>query len=160
MVCQVQGKFQMNSCLTCKYNQIPCQFSWRHIFYETAFSFFRDCFSIYLLVLHVCGGTMSLMSLLIKEALTLVMFSFIGAPGSNKTKLNAPRNWAWPGRVSTHWDRDKIVAILQKTFWNAFSWMKMYEFRWSSLSRFELTIFQHNGLAPTRRQAIVWTNDI
>ena len=29
----------------------------------------------------------------------------------------------------THWDRDKIDAILQTTFSNGFSWMKMYEFR-------------------------------
>ena len=25
----------------------------------------------------------------------------------------------------THWGRDKMAAILQKTFWNAFSWMNM-----------------------------------
>ena len=31
--------------------------------------------------------------------------------------------------VLTHWDRDKMVAIFQTTFSNAFSWMKMYEFR-------------------------------
>ena len=30
--------------------------------------------------------------------------------------------------LSTHWGRDKIDAISQKTFWNAFSWMKMNEF--------------------------------
>ena len=28
----------------------------------------------------------------------------------------------------THWGRDKINAILQTTFSNAYSWMKMYEF--------------------------------
>ena len=31
-------------------------------------------------------------------------------------------------RTFTHWGRDKIVAISQTTFWNACSWMKMYEF--------------------------------
>ena len=31
--------------------------------------------------------------------------------------------------ILTDWDRDKIDAILQTTFVNAFSWMKMYEFR-------------------------------
>ena len=31
--------------------------------------------------------------------------------------------------VFTHWGRDKMDAILQKTVSNAFSWMKMYEFR-------------------------------
>ena len=29
----------------------------------------------------------------------------------------------------THWVRDKMTAIFQTTFSNAFSWMKMYEFR-------------------------------
>ena len=29
----------------------------------------------------------------------------------------------------THWGRDKMAAIFQTTFSNAFSWMKMYEFR-------------------------------
>ena len=29
----------------------------------------------------------------------------------------------------THWGRDKMVAIFQTMFSNAFSWMKMYEFR-------------------------------
>ena len=29
----------------------------------------------------------------------------------------------------THWNRAKIDAILQTTFSNGFSWMKMYEFR-------------------------------
>ena len=47
----------------------------------------------------------------------------------------------------THWGRDKIDAILQTTFSNAISWMKMFEFRlkfhWSLLLRVQLTIFQH-----------------
>ena len=29
-----------------------------------------------------------------------------------------------------HCDRDKIADILHTTFWNAFPWMKMYEFRY------------------------------
>ena len=40
-----------------------------------------------------------------------------------------------------------IAAISQTTFSNAFSWVKMYEFRlgfhWSVFLRLELTIFQH-----------------
>ena len=28
----------------------------------------------------------------------------------------------------THWGQDKVKAILQTSFLNAFSWMKMYEF--------------------------------
>ena len=50
-------------------------------------------------------------------------------------------------RHLTHWGRDKMAAISQTMFSNAFSWMKMYEFRlkfhWSLFLRFQLTIFQH-----------------
>ena len=46
----------------------------------------------------------------------------------------------------THWGRDKMAAIFQTTFSNAFSWMKMYKFRikfhWSLFPRFQSTIFQ------------------
>ena len=51
---------------------------------------------------------------------------------------------AW---VLTHWGRDKMDAILQTTFWNAFSSMKMFEFQlkfhWNLFPRVQLTIFQH-----------------
>ena len=47
----------------------------------------------------------------------------------------------------THWDRDKMTAISQTTFSNAFSWMKMYafwlRFHWSLSLRAQLTIVQH-----------------
>ena len=47
----------------------------------------------------------------------------------------------------THWGRDKMAAICQTTFSNAFPWMKMYEFRlkfhWSLFVRVQLTIYQH-----------------
>ena len=47
----------------------------------------------------------------------------------------------------THWDQDKMAAIFQTTFSNAFLWMKMYElqlrFHWSLFPRIHLTIFQH-----------------
>ena len=47
----------------------------------------------------------------------------------------------------TNWGPDKIAAISQTTFSNAFSWMKIYEFRlrcqWSSFLRVQLTIFEH-----------------
>ena len=46
----------------------------------------------------------------------------------------------------THWGQDKIDAILQTTFSNAISWMKMFEFRlkfhWSLFLKVQLTIFQ------------------
>ena len=51
------------------------------------------------------------------------------------------------GLPLTHWGPDKMDAISQTTFSNAFSWMKMHEFRlifhWSLFPRLELTIFQH-----------------
>ena len=47
----------------------------------------------------------------------------------------------------THWGQDKMAAIFQTTFSNAFSWMKMYKFwlrfHWSLFPRVPLTIFQH-----------------
>ena len=49
-------------------------------------------------------------------------------------------------RGLTYWDRNKMSAIFQTTFWNAFSWMKMYEFRlrflWSLFLRVQSTISQ------------------
>ena len=49
--------------------------------------------------------------------------------------------------VLTHWGRDKMAAIFQTTFPNAFSWMKMFKFRlrfhWSLFPRVQLTVFQH-----------------
>ena len=47
----------------------------------------------------------------------------------------------------THWGRDKMAAISQTMFSNAFSWMKMCEcclsFHWSLFLRVQLTIFHH-----------------
>ena len=47
----------------------------------------------------------------------------------------------------THWGRDKMAAIFQTTFSNAFSWMKMFKFllrfHWSLFPRVQLTIFHH-----------------
>ena len=49
--------------------------------------------------------------------------------------------------VLAHWGRDKMAAISQTTFWNRFSWIRMYEFRfkfhWSLLLGAQLIIFQH-----------------
>ena len=51
------------------------------------------------------------------------------------------------GARLTHWGRDKMDAISQATFSNAFSWMKLYEFQlkfhWSLFLRVQLTILQH-----------------
>ena len=49
--------------------------------------------------------------------------------------------------VLTHWGQDKMAAIFQKTFSNAFSWMKMYKFllkfHWSVFPGVQLAIFHH-----------------
>ena len=64
--------------------------------------------------------------------------------------------------VLAHWGRGKMAAIFQTTSSNEFSWMKMCEYRlkfhWNLFLRVQLTI-SDNGLAPTRRQVIIWTND-
>ena len=48
--------------------------------------------------------------------------------------------------VLTQWGRDKMDAIWQRTFSNAFSWMKMFEFQlkfhWSLFPRVQFTILQ------------------
>ena len=48
---------------------------------------------------------------------------------------------------STHWGRDKMAAVSPTTLSNAFSWMKILEFRlkfhWSLFLRVQLTIIQH-----------------
>ena len=68
--------------------------------------------------------------------------------------------------VLTHWGRDKMDAVSQTTLWSAFSSMKMFEFRlkfhWSLFLRANWQssiIGLDNGLAQSRRQAIIWTND-
>ena len=59
-----------------------------------------------------------------------------------------------------------MATISPATLSNAFSWMKMLEFRlkfhWSLFLRVQLPTFQHwfrEWLAPTRWQAIIWTDD-
>ena len=66
---------------------------------------------------------------------------------NNSSMPNFNDGWAKPPLMLTHWGRDKMDAISQTTFSNAFSWMKIYEFRlschWSLFVRVQLTIFQH-----------------
>ena len=65
--------------------------------------------------------------------------------GTNSSKLVVPINptFIW----LTHWGRDKMDAVSQTIFSNAFSWMKIYAFRlkfhWGLFLRVKLTIFQH-----------------
>ena len=53
-----------------------------------------------------------------------------------------------------HWGWDKIVAISQTTISGAFSWMKMYEFRF----RFHLSLFMRFELTniPALVQIMAW----
>ena len=70
---------------------------------------------------------------------------FISAPMFYRNPTN-PNFHSTFSKHLTHWGRDKMDAISQTTFSNAFSWMKMHEFRlrfhWSLFLRLELTIFQ------------------
>ena len=50
-----------------------------------------------------------------------------------------------------------MAAILQMTFWNAFSWMKVYEF-WLKFHRSLFIGGPINNISAGRRQAIIWTN--
>ena len=50
----------------------------------------------------------------------------------------------------THWGRDKMAAISQTTLSNAFSWMKMYEFRLT----FHWSLFLNN--IPILVQIMAW----
>ena len=57
----------------------------------------------------------------------------------------------------THWGRDKMAAVLQMTFSNAFTlthWGRVTHICVSKL----IIISSDNGLSPGRRQAIIWTN--
>ena len=71
----------------------------------------------------------------------------------SRVKLTTTQLWfqivAWRRQstsILTHWGRDKMDAISQTTFSNAFSWMKIFEFRlkfhWSLFPKVLLTIFQ------------------
>ena len=56
-------------------------------------------------------------------------------------------NQLWLRQFLNHWGRDKMATVSQTTLSNAFSWMKMLEFRlrfhWSLFLRVQLTIIQH-----------------
>ena len=87
--------------------------------------------------------------------------------GVNYTNFLFTNNETWLMRliiVLTHWGQDKVAAIWRMTPSNAFSSMKMFElwikFYQSLFLRVQLVIIgSDNGLAPSRRQAIIWTND-
>ena len=66
----------------------------------------------------------------------------------------------------THWGRGKMAAVSQTTLSNTFLERKCYNFNQNvteicSYLSYEqyFSIGSDNGLAPTRRQAIMWTNE-
>ena len=69
--------------------------------------------------------------------------------------------------ILTHWGRDKMAAIFQTKFSNAFSWVKMYEFRlrfhWSLFPMVQLTICHYLNqwcLVYWRIQASLGLNEL
>ena len=57
-----------------------------------------------------------------------------------------------------------MAAIFQMTFSNAFFWLKMFTISLKfvpkgPINKLTSSIGLDNGLAPTRRQAIIWIND-
>ena len=67
--------------------------------------------------------------------------------------------------VLTHFPLDKMTAISQTIFSDTFSWIESLafwlKFHWSLFLMVQLTIPStdlDNGVAPQRRQAIIWTN--
>ena len=71
----------------------------------------------------------------------------ISQPMAQQYLLQPGGNWLCTQPKLTHWGPDKMADIFQTTFSNAFSWMKMYEFRfrfhWSLFLRVQLTIYHH-----------------
>ena len=68
-------------------------------------------------------------------------------------------------RALTHWDRDRMVAISQTTFWNTFFSMKMFEWKFWLKFRWSLCLSQI-GIDPALVQImerldadLIWTND-
>ena len=77
----------------------------------------------------------------------------------------APENCGYSINTYAYCGLDEMAAVFQTTYSNTFSWMKMYKFR----IRFHLDLFSRVqlkkssigsdiGLAPSRRQGIIWTN--
>ena len=66
---------------------------------------------------------------------------------------------------TTHWGRDKMATILRTPYSKGIFWMEIYELRlrFDLFLEVQITIYYSigsgNGLALTRRKAIIWTND-
>ena len=80
--------------------------------------------------------------------ITVMFLQLIWRSSTRRWNPQVPMSkWVAGPWFKAHWGRDEIDAISQMTSSNAFSWMKMNEFRlgfhWSLFLRFELTIFHH-----------------
>ena len=88
--------------------------------------------------------------------LTFVNPKYLWSQGVTNCMILCGCNYPCPMMVAHRWSnqslltyggRDKMAAISQTMFSNAFSWMKIYEFylrfHWSLFLRFQFTIFQH-----------------
>ena len=51
-----------------------------------------------------------------------------------------------------------LVDIFKCIFFNKNIWNPIKKIHWNSFLRFQLTACSDNGLAPTRQQAVIWTN--
>ena len=117
--------------------------------------FHVTCLRIFVLTYRYAAGIFHLLppSAVISQILSLLCalelsiittrFRPITPPSGQVTMTDS----AGPTILLTHWGRDKMAAIFRTTFSNAFSWMKIYEFRlrfhWNLFLRVQLTIFQH-----------------
>ena len=78
---------------------------------------------------------------------------WLAVPSSSLWRPSNDTQWSWRSNkdghwtLLTHWGRDKMDAISQTAFSNAFSWMKMFEYRlkfhWNLFLRVQLTTSQH-----------------
>ena len=85
----------------------------------------------------------------IKDNEIVFKFYWIFAPWHTVLSSNGIIRWQCTSLSllwQTHWGRDKMAAIFQTIFSNAFSWIKIVEFQlelhWSLFLKFQLTINQ------------------
>ena len=123
------------------YIRLHCSKSLKYVAYNTANyksddEFGKSVLSIYLVLINIV-----FVDVIVESLQTIV------------TILPLPPWWAlkycFHGCLDTltHWGRDKMAAIFQTTFLNAFSSMKSFvirfKFHWSFFLRFQLTTTQH-----------------
>ena len=77
----------------------------------------------------------------------LILISFIDICQGYFAGITTVALFIYDFSILKHWGRDKMDAISQTTFLNAFPWMKMCKFRlrfhWKLFPRVQLAIFHH-----------------